>query len=375
MAKKKNDVPEADKNHSVLDKVNNFVDSPLKLLVFCTALLLISLTTGMLVGNMVKETPSATKIPDVLAETSAISSTMEGGAIETENQGTGSVERPLDQSEVADPATGTEIREQPEINNSVDGAVIASLPPVGDKALLPPWKRYAAHSTPANGRPVIAMVIDDVGMNKERVKALANLPNILTIAFLPYATGLEESVQMIKGRGHEAMLHLPMEPIGENADPGPNALLSSLSLEDIRKRTLENLRRFDGYVGVNNHMGSKFTAFEDGMAAFMDVLSEEGLLFLDSRTIPGSTGYRLAKERDVPTASRDVFIDNEIKEASILKQLQEVEAVALKNGIAIAIGHPHKETILALSKWMPEAVEKGFHFVPISVAITPKLGR
>ncbi|MBL4907289.1 MAG: divergent polysaccharide deacetylase family protein, partial [Sneathiella sp.] len=145
--------------------------------------------------------------------------------------------------------------------------------------------------------------------------------------------------------------------------------LNSLSIDEIRQVTLKNLSQFSGYVGVNNHMGSKFTSYEEGMAAVMDILRDKGLLFLDSRTIATSKGHILAKERGVPTVTRDVFIDNEVNEKAILKQLKKVESVALDKGIAIAIGHPHKETIAALIRWMPEAIKKGFHFIPVSTAL------
>jgi len=385
MADKKLEVSDADIDQSILEKVNNFVDSPIKLFVFCTALLLISLTTGMLVGNAVQDMPpAAVMIVGTQADTTAerdiqtVEATEEKNnqsVIIAENQKKQAIDALDYDPKGALRNEGINSTANSDRNEGEDGTETASLPPQKDNLIPPPWKRYAAMSTPSNGRPVIAMVIDDVGINKRRVKALAQLPNIVTLAFLPYATGLNESVQIIREQGHEALLHLPMEPMGEGADPGPNALLSSLSLQEIRKRTIENLRRFDGYVGVNNHMGSKFTAFEPGMATVMDVLSEEGLLFLDSRTTSGSKGFELAKARNLPTANRDVFIDNEINEVSILTQLKEVEALSLKNGIAIAIGHPHLETISALTKWMPKAVEKGFHFVPISVALTRNLER
>ena len=85
------------------------------------------------------------------------------------------------------------------------------------------------------------------------------------------------------------MLHLPMEPSGRN-DPGPGALLLSLSDSELRQRVTAALDSFDGYVGANNHMGSRFTAFRPGMETALRQFKARGLLFLDSRTTAQSVG-------------------------------------------------------------------------------------
>ncbi len=383
MSVKYKNIKDESEPRSVLDHMNALIDSPLRLFIFCVALLMISLTTGMLIGSVVKEDPAADQIagnfparPDLTLETESGSTTL------SENQGTtieGATENPVDALDHDNPYTISRTNGDDDTVSDieVEDDVVASIPPAdvlreGDSS-QPPWKRYAALSSPSEGRPRIAMIIDDVGLNKGRVKALVKLPEILTLSFLPYATDLDKSANLTRTKGHEVMLHLPMEPLGATADPGPDALLEKLSLDEIRGATLKNLNQFSGYVGVNNHMGSKFTSYEEGMAVVMDVLLEKGLLFLDSRTTPTSKGYKLAKERGMPTATRDVFIDNEIDEAAILKQLKTVEAIASEKGIAIAIGHPHKETIAALNKWMPEAVKRGFHFIPLSAALSENI--
>lgn len=230
----------------------------------------------------------------------------------------------------------------------------------------PAWKRYAALSPEPDGRPMIAIVIDDVGLNMQRVKDLNSLPALLTLSFLPYAPGLQEKVNLSRAAGNEVMLHLPMEPSNERVNPGPDALLTSLDDAELLRRIRSNLDRFTGYVGVNNHMGSRFTADERKMSLVMDEMAGRGLLFLDSKTTPRSVGYRLAVERGMPSAKRDYFIDHVIDEKTILAQLAKVEEGALRHGVAIAIGHPHPETISALRKWLPDAKRKGFLFVPVS---------
>ena len=75
----------------------------------------------------------------------------------------------------------------------------------------------------------------------------------------------------------------------------------------LREQLIANLDRFDGYVGFNNHMGSRFTADATGMDAVMSVAAERGLLFLDSRTTNDTAAHELAARYEVPLLSRDVF--------------------------------------------------------------------
>ena len=126
------------------------------------------------------------------------------------------------------------------------------------------------------------------------------------------------------------------------------------------------LDSFDGYVGVNNHMGSKFTSDRKAVGTVINELKKRELLFLDSMTSGKSLGWKLARDKNIPYVVRDVFLDNARDENEIMKQLNLVERHALKHHVAVAIGHPHIATVQALSRWIPKAKEKGFVFVPVS---------
>ncbi len=167
-----------------------------------------------------------------------------------------------------------------------------------------------------------------------------------------------------------------MEPTG-NETPGPQALLTSHTEQELLAAIEWNLTRFEGFVGVNNHMGSLFTKDRERMRLVMEELQQRGLLFLDSLTVPNSQGAKLAKSLGMPWAGRDVFLDNEIDEAAILAQLRQVERIALRRGTAIAIGHPHGATLRALRLWIPTLEGKGLVLVPLSSVVAveglPKL--
>jgi polysaccharide deacetylase 2 family uncharacterized protein YibQ len=165
------------------------------------------------------------------------------------------------------------------------------------------------------------------------------------------------------------MMHVPMEPLAEGLDAGPGALLVTLSIEELRKRVDADLDRFHGYVGINNHMGSKFTAYAPGMQVVMDELRRRGLLFIDSLTTEHSVGLSLAQQSGVPTAARNVFLDNAGDIMAVDGQLEKLEEVARKKGNAIAIGHPRDATIAGLAAWLPTLGAKGLVLVPVSEVV------
>jgi polysaccharide deacetylase 2 family uncharacterized protein YibQ len=121
-------------------------------------------------------------------------------------------------------------------------------------------------------------------------------------------------------------------------------------------------------------MGSRFTQDAAGMRVVLAEAKQRGLLFLDSKTIAGSVGDALAAEMGVTHIARDVFLDDDMSEAAVARQLAEVEAIARKQGYAVAIGHPHPATIAVLKRWLPEAKARGFAIVPLTTIIKKREG-
>ena len=243
-----------------------------------------------------------------------------------------------------------------------------------ERALLQPEPAWLANAIPfppndlgqSLNRPMIAIVIDDMGIDRRRSPLAIALPGPLTLSFLTYAHDLDAQTRAALNAGHELMIHIPMEPDSKTVDPGPNVL----RVEDSTAQTLERLRwglaQFDGYVGLNNHMGSKFTQDSEGVRAVLEEVRDRGLLFLDSRTAAGSVAAGLAQELGVPFATRNVFLDHVDDEDDIRMRLAQTERLARKNGAVVAIGHPHDATLKMLEEWLPTVASKGFMLVPIS---------
>lgn len=249
---------------------------------------------------------------------------------------------------------------------------VAMLPPpvapVTPPSGIPLWRKNAVPATIPPDKPAIAIVIDDMGLDRKHSAEAVRLPGPVTLSWLPYAHDLPEQVKAARAAGHEALLHLPMEP-SVHADPGPNALLVSLGPAEVLRRTRAALDSFTGYVGVNNHMGSRFTADAAALEPVLAEFARRGLLWLDSRTTPKSAGVAIAQQLHMPYAARDIFLDNTMTVAAVREQLAKTERVARHQGYAIAIGHPHPATLAALAAWLPEARKQGFVLVPVSAVV------
>ncbi|MFN3232736.1 MAG: divergent polysaccharide deacetylase family protein [Alphaproteobacteria bacterium] len=254
------------------------------------------------------------------------------------------------------------------------GDLIASLDPepAPFPKDVPAWRRFAVAAPPDDGRPMVAIVIDDVGLNADRAADTVALPAPVTLALLPYAENLPALAAKARGAGHELLVHVPMQPGDSSVDPGPHALKLGLDEAELRKRLDWNLSRFDGYVGFNNHMGSGFTADSAGMRVVIDEAHRRGLLFLDSRTTKETKGRALAEAAGVPVIERQVFLDNDISAESIRAQLATAEKIAEEKGAALVIGHPHAVTIAVLREWL--AANEDFAVVPVSTLVRRGVG-
>lgn len=220
------------------------------------------------------------------------------------------------------------------------------------------------------GQSRIAIVIDDVGLDMSGSRRAVALPSFITLSYIPYSTRLHEQTKEAREAGHELLLHMPMEPMG-SADPGPGALLLKLSQDEIRQRLDTALASFVGFDGMNNHMGSKFTANTEAMELVINELQQRNVFFLDSRTSAQSVGATIARQHGLPNISRDVFLDDDMSAKAVRIQLEQTERVARHKGSAVAIGHPHAVTLQALEEWIPDAQKRGFTFVPLNSLVKP----
>ncbi|MFZ0133882.1 MAG: divergent polysaccharide deacetylase family protein [Desulfobacterales bacterium] len=217
-----------------------------------------------------------------------------------------------------------------------------------------------------DARPKVAIIIDDLGYDRRIAKKFLDLDSGLTFAVLPHTPHTQSIAATILKRGGELMLHLPMEPLEFPAvDPGPGALLSSMSADELLAQLRDDLDNVPGIKGINNHMGSKLTAEAPRLYQVFSVLKQEGLFFIDSRSTGETVGRASARLFQLPFAERDVFIDHVQDPDFMRAQIKGLIQAARKNGEAIGIAHPSKTTLRILEEMLP-LLKKEVQLVPAS---------
>ena len=200
---------------------------------------------------------------------------------------------------------------------------------------------------PKVDKPLLTIVIDDIGYNERVARALIRLPLELTFAVLPEAPHSAALANLAWRNGREFMLHIPMATkAGNRLDAG--GLYEHMDTQTLQQTLFAHLQRHPRAAGINNHMGSRLTEIPLAMRAVMESLDPRRHYFLDSKTSAQSVAYAEALKAGLISARRDVFLDNDPRPEAIQRQLDLALQTAHRNGRALAIGHPHPETLAVL---------------------------
>jgi len=220
-------------------------------------------------------------------------------------------------------------------------------------------------ATSTQAKPArIAIVIDDIGYRYTDKQALL-LPGAITYSVLPHTPYGKKLAMKANAKHKEVLLHIPME--SENGKKlGPGALTSTMNKAEIYASLNKSLVEVPFAIGINNHMGSYLTQLVEPMSWTMGFLKQHHLLFLDSKTSQYSKASIIAEKLGVPVNRRHVFLDNQLTEDYINKQFQSLIRHAKSQDFAIAIAHPHPETIKALLRLIPTLQQNDIELVALS---------
>ncbi|MDY6881795.1 MAG: divergent polysaccharide deacetylase family protein [Thermodesulfobacteriota bacterium] len=218
----------------------------------------------------------------------------------------------------------------------------------------------------AQGKGKVAIIIDDLGYDLKIASSFIQMDIPLSFSVLPSATFTDSIVRQVNQKGGELILHLPMEPKKyPSVDPGPGALLLSMTRDELKDVLDRDLGDIPGARGVNNHMGSSFSEDRRCMKVVLKELKERGLYFVDSLTTNRTVGYELAKEMGLPVTKRSVFLDNNLEKKAIRMQMERLFNIARHSGSAVGIGHPHQETLDILNEYHAK-MKREIQLVPVS---------
>jgi len=214
--------------------------------------------------------------------------------------------------------------------------------------------------------PKVAIIIDDIGYDPKIVDHFLSIDAPLTFSVLPFSPYQKKVIRKVRAKKCEIMLHLPMEPVEyPQVNPGPGALLISMTAQELSNHLNDALDAIPGAVGVNNHMGSRLTTDSDQMRRVLKILKQRGLFFIDSRTSYETVSRKLARNLKLPYAQRKIFLDNNTSPQKIRTQLKQLIRYAMKQGEAVGIAHPHEETFRVLAREIPK-LKQQIRFVPAS---------
>ena len=236
----------------------------------------------------------------------------------------------------------------------------APIPPAA--AALPAWLAYAVPAPPALGKPRIAIVIDDLGLDRARTERAMKLKGPLTLVFLAYAGALPQQADAAHKAGDEVLLHVATGGMNPSIGLGPGMTPGAPPPEETLRRLRWDLDRLPAYVGIA--MPAAVPIDPQSLPVIMGELKAHGLLFLDNRADAAASA--VARNSGVPYVARDELLDGQAAAVNVEDRLAQLETLARKNGTAIAVGHANDQTLAALKAWLPTLANKGLVLVPLS---------
>ena len=242
-------------------------------------------------------------------------------------------------------------------------------PPPVQARIIPPTRTGEApvlHAKTHRGN--IVLILDDVGFDNQPLASAMQIDPNLNFSVLPNAARAHDVAETLHHNGFEVLCHLPMEPLDARNSPGANAVTTQMSDAEIARTTRADIASVPFAAGVNNHMGSRATRDARVMTSVLGALPK-GMYFIDSRTAPGSVAERIAREMKIPTAGRNVFLDDVQRESAVRQQLDQLAEAAEERGVAVGIGHMYDVTVRVLHDEVPNLRSRGFRLLRASEAV------
>ena len=238
---------------------------------------------------------------------------------------------------------------------------------------LKPFTVYAADAdrTKAAKMPVVAIVVGGLGVGAAKTAdAIMKLPPAVTLAFTPYGADPARLAERARAQRHEILLQVPMEPFDyPDNDPGPQTLLTTLTPEQNIDRLYWHLSRFQGYAGIANFMGARFTATDTVMQPIIREAAKRGLGYLDDGSSPRSAAPAVTAAQSMPFAKADFTIDAVPTWAEIDRTLVKLETLAKERGLAVGVASALPISIERLAAWIKTLDSRGIMLVPLTTAM------
>lgn len=195
-----------------------------------------------------------------------------------------------------------------------------------------------------NKKAKLVIIMDDISL-KSQVDELKTLKIKITPSIFPPFKS-RENTNLLADEFKVYLVHLPLAAFNYKDTTG--ALSLNATPSQVKKKIKEIKKKFKNLKYINNHTGSAFTQNYKATKILLTELKNQGISFVDSKTIADSAVPKVSQELGLSYVYRDVFLDNEQNQKNILHQLELAINIAKNKGHAIAICHPYPATFEAL---------------------------
>ncbi|MHA1597697.1 MAG: divergent polysaccharide deacetylase family protein [Alphaproteobacteria bacterium] len=277
-----------------------------------------------------------------------------------------------------------------------EGAFASFAPPVGDDVALAaatdpslieqtpqgplpkiaedgrkPWQVYARPFKTAAGERRLGLIVSGLGLSIAATDAAIRLlPGSVTLAFDPYADGLEDWAAKARQAGHEVLMMMPLESNKfPYEDPGPKALTTTNDPDENRFRLEFVLSRMSGYVGVLTTMGSKFAESDEHLRVFLEEINRRGLILVEGKNEASTLATTVAAEIGLPRVAVDVVLDDIPSKQSIDRSFGEIEEVIASGSVGVGVAEPYPASIERIIAWQTALKDKKVVLAPITAIV------
>ena len=239
---------------------------------------------------------------------------------------------------------------------------------------IPAPIRTASLNPDGLSAPRVAILLRGLGRNDKNSEIAVNsLPSAISLGVAPYVGSAQQWAIEARERGHEIIVQVPFEPANyPKTNPGPETLLTSSNTAENASKLRTVLDRFQGYSGVTNYFGGKFLQSAETMRPIMKDIKSRGLMYISEPNSSQALVRKLAAEIGVLYSGADIVIDTYQTPNSIQKSLDELVALARRQGSAIGMAYASRASIDQLRIWSEKVSSQGIMLVPVGVlAHTP----
>ncbi len=256
-----------------------------------------------------------------------------------------------------------------QLGDLAENVVTGRLPAIGQQAASAPETASATPAAPAilrnaadfanpDNRPVMAVLLQDMGPGRRDLGDLKNIPFPLSFAVDASAPDAAEAERFYRDAGAEVVVIVPLL---RRATPGD---------VETALQVYGPLLRDAVAVMVPKEAG--FQTMGEGAAQLAAVLAQSGhgLIALPQGL---NTGTKLALKQGVPAGLIFRELDNDGQSGAVIRRFMDNAAFkARQNKGVIVFGHARPETIQALIEWSLGNRAKSVALAPVSVVLQQK---